>query len=78
MSGRRDPDAVIKLAGMEMHGFSIDDILNAAKQKAGIGADRTEASDPGGAQGRATVDPWRLWRDERQFRSARRRKRAPQ
>lgn len=43
MSGGRGPDAVIDAVGMEAHGFSIDNMLDVAKQKAGIGADRAAA-----------------------------------
>ena len=43
MSGGRGPDAVIDAVGMEAHGFSIDNMLDVAKQKIGIGADRASA-----------------------------------
>ncbi len=43
MSGGRGPDAVIDAVGMEAHGFSIDNVLDVAKQKVGIGADRASA-----------------------------------
>lgn len=43
MSGGRGPDAVIDAVGMEAHGFSIDNMLDVAKQKVGIGADRASA-----------------------------------
>lgn len=40
MTGGIGPDAVIDAVGMESHGFSPDNLLDAAKQKIGIGADR--------------------------------------
>jgi threonine dehydrogenase-like Zn-dependent dehydrogenase len=40
MTGGIGPDAVIDAVGMESHGFAPDNILDAAKQKVGIGADR--------------------------------------
>ncbi|TKD50488.1 zinc-dependent alcohol dehydrogenase [Sphingomonas baiyangensis] len=43
MSGGRGPDAVIDAVGMEAHGFSVDNMLDIAKQKVGIGADRASA-----------------------------------
>jgi len=43
MSGGIGVDAVIDAVGMEAHGFAIDNILDAAKQKIGIGADRASA-----------------------------------
>lgn len=43
MSGGRGPDAVIDAAGMEAHGFSIDNMMDVAKQKVGMGADRASA-----------------------------------
>ncbi len=43
MSGGRGPDAVIDAVGMEAHGFSIDNMLDIAKQKIGFGADRASA-----------------------------------
>lgn len=43
MSGGRGPDAVIDAVGMEAHGFSIDNMLDVAKQKIGFGADRASA-----------------------------------
>ena len=43
MSGGRGPDAVIDAVGMEAHGFSIDNMLDVAKQKVGMGADRASA-----------------------------------
>jgi len=43
MSGGLGPDAVIDAVGMESHGFSPDNILDTAKQKVGIGADRAHA-----------------------------------
>jgi threonine dehydrogenase-like Zn-dependent dehydrogenase len=43
MSGGRGPDAVIDAVGMEAHGFSIDNMIDVAKQKVGIGADRASA-----------------------------------
>lgn len=43
MTGGRGPDAVIDAVGMEAHGFSVDNMLDIAKQKVGIGADRASA-----------------------------------
>ena len=43
MSGGLGPDAVIDAVGMESHGFSPDNLLDGAKQKIGIGADRAHA-----------------------------------
>lgn len=43
MSGGLGVDAVIDAVGMEAHGFAIDNILDIAKQKIGIGADRAAA-----------------------------------
>lgn len=40
MTGGIGPDAVIDAVGMESHGFAIDNLLDTAKQKIGIGADR--------------------------------------
>jgi threonine dehydrogenase-like Zn-dependent dehydrogenase len=43
MSGGIGVDAVIDAVGMEAHGFAIDNMLDIAKQKVGIGADRASA-----------------------------------
>ena len=43
MSGGIGCDAVIDAVGMEAHGFAIDSMIDIAKQKAGIGADRASA-----------------------------------
>ncbi|MGN6621586.1 MAG: zinc-dependent alcohol dehydrogenase [Sphingomonas sp.] len=43
MSGGTGPDAVIDAVGMEAHGFAIDNMLDIAKQKVGVGADRASA-----------------------------------
>ncbi|NVD44739.1 zinc-dependent alcohol dehydrogenase [Qipengyuania atrilutea] len=43
MSGGIGCDAVIDAVGMEAHGFAIDNMLDIAKQKIGIGADRASA-----------------------------------
>jgi threonine dehydrogenase-like Zn-dependent dehydrogenase len=43
MTGGLGPDAVIDAVGMEAHGFSIDNVLEVAKQKVGVGADRGHA-----------------------------------
>lgn len=43
MTGGLGPDAVIDAVGMESHGFSPDNLLDSAKQKIGIGADRAHA-----------------------------------
>ena len=43
MSGGIGIDAVIDAVGMEAHGFAIDNIMDTAKQKIGIGADRVSA-----------------------------------
>lgn len=43
MSGGTGPDAVIDAVGMEAHGFAIDNMLDIAKQKVGMGADRASA-----------------------------------
>lgn len=37
------PDAVIDAVGMEAHGFAVDNIMDAVKQKIGVGADRGHA-----------------------------------
>ena len=41
MSGGIGVDAVIDAVGMEAHGFAIDNMIDVAKQKIGMGADRT-------------------------------------
>ncbi|WP_033919869.1 zinc-dependent alcohol dehydrogenase [Sphingomonas sp. 37zxx] len=43
MTGGIGPDAVIDAVGMEAHGFSFDNMLDIAKQKVGMGADRASA-----------------------------------
>jgi threonine dehydrogenase-like Zn-dependent dehydrogenase len=43
MSGGIGVDAVIDAVGMESHGFAIDNMLDIAKQKIGVGADRASA-----------------------------------
>ncbi|MEO1969865.1 MAG: zinc-dependent alcohol dehydrogenase [Sphingomonadaceae bacterium] len=43
MSGGIGVDAVIDAVGMEAHGFAPDNLLDHAKQKVGIGADRAHA-----------------------------------
>ena len=43
MSGGIGPDAVIDAVGMESHGMAPDNLMDAAKQKVGIGADRAHA-----------------------------------
>jgi len=43
MSGGIGCDAVIDAVGMEAHGFAIDNMIDIAKQKVGIGADRASA-----------------------------------
>ncbi|MEW9855358.1 zinc-dependent alcohol dehydrogenase [Novosphingobium sp. M1R2S20] len=43
MSGGIGVDAVIDAVGMEAHGFAIENIMDVAKQKIGIGADRASA-----------------------------------
>jgi threonine dehydrogenase-like Zn-dependent dehydrogenase len=43
MSGGIGPDAVIDAVGMESHGFAPDNMLDAAKQMVGMGADRIHA-----------------------------------
>jgi len=43
MTGGLGPDAVIDAVGMESHGFAPDNLLDAMKQKAGMGADRAHA-----------------------------------
>ena len=43
MSGGIGVDAVIDAVGMESHGFAIDNMIDIAKQKVGIGADRASA-----------------------------------
>ena len=43
MSGGIGCDAVIDAVGMEAHGFAIDNMIDVAKQKVGIGADRASA-----------------------------------
>ena len=43
MTGGIGPDAVIDAVGMESHGFAVDNMMDAIKQKVGIGADRAHA-----------------------------------
>ena len=43
MTGGIGPDAVIDAVGLEAHGFAIDNMIDIAKQKVGIGADRASA-----------------------------------
>lgn len=43
MSGGIGVDAVIDAVGMEAHGFGVDNMLDIAKQKIGMGADRASA-----------------------------------
>ena len=43
MTGGIGPDAVIDAVGMESHGFAVDNVMDAIKQKVGIGADRGHA-----------------------------------
>ena len=43
MTGGIGPDAVIDAVGMEAHGFALDNFLDTAKQKIGVGADRGHA-----------------------------------
>ena len=43
MTGGIGPDAVIDAVGMEAHGFAIDNMMDIAKQKVGMGADRASA-----------------------------------
>ena len=43
MTGGIGPDAVIDAVGMEAHGFAVDNIMDAAKQTIGFGADRAHA-----------------------------------
>lgn len=43
MTGGIGPDAVIDGVGMEAHGFAVDNLLDLAKQKLGVGADRAHA-----------------------------------
>jgi len=43
MSGGIGPDAVIDAVGMEAHGFAIDNMIDIAKQKIGVGVDRAAA-----------------------------------
>ncbi|WNO52564.1 zinc-dependent alcohol dehydrogenase [Stakelama saccharophila] len=43
MSGGVGPDAVIDAVGMEAHGFAVDNMLDIAKQRVGVGADRASA-----------------------------------
>ena len=43
MTGGLGPDAVIDAVGMEAHGFAIDNMIDIAKQKVGMGADRASA-----------------------------------
>jgi threonine dehydrogenase-like Zn-dependent dehydrogenase len=43
MSGGIGVDSVIDAVGMEAHGFAVDNMLEVAKQKIGIGADRAHA-----------------------------------
>jgi len=43
MTGGIGPDAVIDAVGMESHGFAADNVMDAIKQKVGIGADHGHA-----------------------------------
>ena len=43
MTGGIGPDAVIDAVGMEAHGFTPDNVVDAVKQKIGVGADRGHA-----------------------------------
>ena len=43
MTGGIGPDAVIDAVGMEAHGFALDNMIDVAKQKIGVGADRAAA-----------------------------------
>ena len=43
MTGGLGPDAVIDAVGMESHGFAPDNLMDMAKQRVGIGADRAHA-----------------------------------
>ena len=43
MSGGIGPDAVIDAVGMEAHGFAVDNLVDIAKQKIGVGVDRAAA-----------------------------------
>ena len=43
MSGGIGVDAVIDAVGMEAHGFAVDNMIDIAKQKVGVGADRASA-----------------------------------
>jgi threonine dehydrogenase-like Zn-dependent dehydrogenase len=43
MTGGLGPDAVIDAVGMEAHGFALDNVVDAVKQKVGVGADRGHA-----------------------------------
>lgn len=43
MTGGIGPDAVIDAVGMESHGFAIDNMVDVAKQKIGVGMDRASA-----------------------------------
>lgn len=43
MTGGLGCDAVIDAVGMEAHGFALDNMLDIAKQKVGVGADRASA-----------------------------------
>ena len=43
MSGGIGVDAVIDAVGMESHGFALDNVIDIAKQKVGVGADRASA-----------------------------------
>tara|TARA_R110002124_G_scaffold225235_2_gene390607 strand:- start:13184 stop:14353 length:1170 start_codon:yes stop_codon:yes gene_type:complete len=43
MSGGIGPDAVIDAVGMEAHGFAVDNLVDMAKQKIGVGVDRAAA-----------------------------------
>ena len=43
MTGGLGPDAVIDAVGMEAHGFAVDNMIDIAKQKVGMGADRASA-----------------------------------
>ena len=43
MTGGLGPDAVIDAVGMESHGFAPDNLMDMAKQRVGLGADRAHA-----------------------------------
>ena len=65
MTGGIGPDACIDCVGMESHGFTLDNILDQVKAQILLGnrpSACVAAGNPRVPQGRAGLDPWRIWR----------------